>query len=192
MKKVWFGLILVSLMAVSAFADTTSRKFPSYDMRAIPMILDTTMQRLFTATDCPSLALKTVGDFWNNDTISTHTGPVFMFSFYPGLLGGEGYHGLKKGIVVSVFDSQITAYREMERRRHNVAAPIVPGRNHDVFNGNWWYCDNSLDNAIFVNQGNTIIEVAHSEKPYEAVEGELVATAKEIVARMKAITGKKQ
>jgi len=187
MKKIIFGFIFISLIVVSAFADTTSRKFLPYDMREIPMIPDTTMQRLFTAKDCSSLGLKTVGEFWNNDTITSHTGPVFMFSFYPGLLGGEGYRGSQKNIVVSVFDSQSTAFREMERRRHSVAAPIVPGRNHDNFSGNWWCADN-IPKCIFVNQGNTIIEVSCNHDSYQVVEGELIAAAKEIITRMIAIT----
>ena len=75
----------------------------------------------------------------------------------------------------------------MELRRNNVAAIIDEGRKHELIKGKWWFAKDP-SNAIFVNQLNTIIEVAYYYLAYDELDNILIETAVEIARRIDSLS----
>lgn len=139
---------------------------------------------IFDSQKLPQLYLQDVGNFWDDDSIkhiSDYTGA--FFEDHSGFIDGVGYYGNKNIIVVCVFKSQADAIQAMELRRNNVAAIIDEGGKHELIKGKWWFARNPY-NAVFVNQLNTIIEVAYYYLAYDELDSILIETAVEIAKRI--------
>ncbi|MBC8183120.1 hypothetical protein H8E88_18610 [candidate division KSB1 bacterium] len=145
-------------------------------------------ESIFDSQKLPQLYLQDVGSFWDDDSIkhiSDYMGAYFVD--HSGFLDGVGYYGDKNIIVVSVFKSQADAIQAMELRRNNVAAIIDEGGKHELINGKWWFAKGP-SNAIFVNQLNTIMEVAYYYPAYDELEEILIETAVEIARRIDSLS----
>jgi len=91
-----------------------------------------------------------------------------IFEDYVGFIDGVRYEGDKNIIGVSVFKSQANAIKAMELLRNYVALIIIEGEKHQLISGKWWFTQNPA-NAVFLNQWNTIIEVAYYYPAYDEI-----------------------
>ena len=145
-------------------------------------------EKFFDPQKLPLLSLAEVNHFWQDDSIKYTSNFIDgIFNDYSGFLGGVRYSGDKNIIGVSAFKSQANAIEAMDLRRNNVAAIILEGGKHELISGKWWFAK-SPSNAVFVNQWNTIIEVAYYYPAYEELENILIETAAEIARRIDALS----
>ena len=145
-------------------------------------------KKIFNPANLSQLYLQDVGSFWDDDSIkyiSDYMGA--FFEDHSGFIDGVDYRGDKNIIAVSVFKSQADAIEAMELRRNNVAAIIDEGGKHELIKGKWWFARNPY-NAVFVNQLNTIIQVAYYYPAYNELNSILIETAVEIAKRIDALS----
>jgi hypothetical protein len=86
-----------------------------------------------------------------------------------------------------VFNSQAAAIEAMVYRIINVVSIIVEGGKHELIKVKWWYTKNPF-NAVFLNQHNTIIEVANYYADSNELDNMLVETAVEIARGVDALS----
>ena len=141
-------------------------------------------EKHFDPKELSNLSLDTIDTFWGIDSAVTISN---YFNHYPEYTGGIELKGDHKGIAVAVFESQEKAIECMERRIKLVANVIIPGVPNEILQGKWWYPD-GLNNVVFANQWNTIIEVSYGGSEYEEVRILVMETAAEIIKRIDSLS----
>lgn len=143
-------------------------------------------EKFFDPKELSELSLENLVGFWENDSL------VYFSNFFdncPAFIGGTALRSVEKSKIIGVatFESQAKAVECMDGRINTVAILIKPGVTNEIFKGKWWYAEGP-NSCIFVNQWNTIIEVAFIPSDYEIVKTLLIETAGEIANRIDALS----